>query len=260
MSNNFIVFGEILFWVYNCLMRLVFLAFLLCSCVVAWRPADDFAPVPVHAGKFDIVTYQKNTDTRAPVHIYIEGDGHSFDAYGAPTGDPTPRDTMVRDLAMRDTAPNVIYMARPCQYIMSEKCDEKYWTDGRFAPAVINAMSMAVTQVASGRPIVLIGYSGGAMVGGLIIKRNPALPIKKWITIAGVLNHADWTAYFGDTPLRQSLNLKQLPDVRALHYVGADDNVVPMELSQKWIGDNDKIIIVPNADHEDFENLNIDFE
>ena len=241
-------------------MRAIVLAFLLCSCAVTWRPADDFTIVPVHAGKFDIVTHQKNTDTRGPVHIYIEGDGHAFDAYGAPTGDPTPHGTMMRDLAMRDAAPNVVYMARPCQFIMSEKCNEKYWTDGRFAPAVINAMSMAVTQVASGRPIVLIGYSGGAMVGGLIIKRNPALPIKKWITIAGVLNHADWTAYFGDTPLRQSLDLKQLPDVRALHYVGADDDVVPMELSRRWISDESQMVIVPGAGHEDFGNLDIDFE
>ena len=254
------VFDVISCLLYNYSMRAIVLAFLLCSCTVAWRPAEDFAFVPVHAGKFDIATYQKNTDPRAPVHIYIEGDGHAFDAYGAPTGDPTPRGTMMRDLAMRDAGPNVVYMARPCQFIMSEKCDEKYWTDGRFAPTVINSVAAAVTQVAGGRPIVMIGYSGGAMVSGLIIKRNPSLPVKKWITIAGVLNHEDWTEYFGDAPLRTSLNLKRLPDVRALHYVGADDDVVPMELSQKWIGDNDKIIIVPDADHDDFENLDIDFE
>ena len=245
---------------YNCSMRAIVLAFLLCSCAAAWRPADDFAFVPVHAGKFDIATYQKNTDPRAPVHVYIEGDGHAFDAYGAPTGDPTPRGTMVRDLAMRDLGPNVVYMARPCQFIMSEKCDEKYWTDGRFAPAVINSMAAAVTQIAAGRPIVLIGYSGGAMVSGLIIKRNPSLPVKKWITIAGVLNHADWTEYFGDAPLRTSLNLRRLPDVRALNYVGADDDVVPMELSQKWIGDSGKIVVVPDVGHEDFADLDIDFE
>lgn len=257
----FVFFDGILFLVYNCFMRAMVLAFLLCSCAAtAWWPADDFAFVPVAAGKFDIATYQKNTDPRAPVHIYIEGDGHAFDAYGAPTGDPTPRGTMMRDLAMRDAGTNVVYMARPCQFIMSPECNEKYWTDGRFAPAVIDAMSMAVTQVASGRPIVLIGYSGGAMVTGLIIKRNPALPIKKWITIAGVLNHADWTEYFGDAPLRTSLNLGRLPDVRALHYVGADDDVVPNALSQKWIGDGGKIVVVPNAGHEDFDNLDIDFE
>ena len=256
----FAFFDGILFLVYNCSMRVIVLAFLLCSCAAAWRPAEDFAFVPVHAGKFDIATYQKNTDPRAPVHIYIEGDGHAFDAYGAPTGDPTPRGTMMRDLAMRDLGPNVVYMARPCQFIMSEKCDEKYWTDGRFAPAVINSMSAAVTQIAAGRPIVMIGYSGGAMVSGLIIKRNPSLPIKKWITIAGVLNHADWTEYFGDAPLRASLNLRRLPDVRALHYVGADDDVVPNALSQKWIGDSGKIIVIPNAGHDDFADLDIDFE
>ncbi len=256
----FIGFDGVLYLVYNCSMRAIFFAFLLCSCAVAWRPADDFAFVSVHAGKFDIATYQKNTDPRAPVHVYIEGDGHAFDAYGMPTGDPTPRSTVMRDLAMRDVAPNVVYIARPCQFIMSSECSEKYWTDGRFAPAVVDAMGAAVTRVAAGRPIIMVGYSGGAMVSGLIIKRNPALPVKKWITIAGVLNHADWTEYFGDTPLHASMDLLHLPDVWAMHYIGANDDVVPNVLSQKWVGDSGKIVIVPNAGHEDFRNLDIDFD
>lgn len=243
---------------YNCMVRSVFWAFLLCSCAAMWQPAGDFSFVPVSVAGFDIATYQKITDPRAAVHVYIEGDGYAFDAYGMPTADPTPRGTLVRDLAMRDGAANVVYVARPCQFIMSEKCDEKYWTYGRFSSAVADSMSGAVAKVAAGRPIVLIGYSGGAMIGGLLIKRNPALSVKKWITIAGVLNHADWTAYFGDAPLRESLDLEHLPDVPAVHYIGADDDVVPMELSRKWIGDG-KIVVVPNAGHEDFDNLDIDF-
>ena len=151
-------------------------------------------------------------------------------------------------------------MARPCQFIMSPACSETYWTDGRFSAAVLNSMSQAVTQVAAGRPIVLVGYSGGAMVGGLIMKRNPALPVKKWITIAGVLNHADWTEYFGDAPLLRSLSPNHIPAVHALHYVGEKDETVPIELSRKWIEDESQMIIVPNAGHEDFENLDIDFD
>ena len=241
-------------------MRYVFLAFLLCSCAATWRPAEDFDFVPMSVGKFDIATYQKITDPKSEVHIYIEGDGHAFDAYGVPTADPTPRSTLVRDLAMRDTAANVVYMARPCQFIMSEKCAETYWTDGRFSAAVLNSMSQAVTQVAAGRPIVLVGYSGGAMVSGLIMNRNPALPIRKWITIAGVLNHRDWTEYFGDAPLWRSLSPNHIPAARALHYVGENDDVVPMELSRKWIGDDGNMIVVPHAGHEDFGDLNIDFD
>ena len=241
-------------------MRSIVFAFLLCSCAMTWRPDEDFDFVPVSAGKFEIATYQKIKDPYAPVHIYIEGDGHAFDAYGAPTDDPTPRSTLVRDLAMRDDAPNVVYMARPCQFIMSDKCSTTYWTDGRFAPAVINSMSAAVAQVAGERPIVLVGYSGGAMVSGLVIKRNPALPVKKWVTIAGVLHHEDWTEFFGDAPLWNSLNLRHLPDVRALHYVGEDDDVVPNAFSRKWVGDDGKIVVVPFADHEDFADLDIDFD
>ncbi len=245
---------------YNCTMRAIFLFFLLCSCGATWHPSADFDLVPVKAGKFDIATYQKITDSRAPVHIYIEGDGHAFDAYGMPTDDPTPRGVLVRDLAMRDRAENVVYVARPCQFIMSPACSEKYWTDGRFSVQVVNAMSNVVTKVSAGRSVVLVGYSGGAMVSGLVIKRNPKLRVKKWITIAGVLNHRDWTEYFGDTALQKSLNLSRLPKVRALHYVGEDDETVPMELSQKWIRDESQMVVVPRADHEDFGNLTIDFE
>jgi len=241
-------------------MKKIILAFLLCACTIGWHPRKDFAFISVSTDKFNIVTYQRNTDTHAPVHIYIEGDGHAFNAYGIPTDDPTPRSVLVRDLAMRDTAKNVIYMSRPCQFTMSPACTKTYWTDGRFSPAVINSMSQAIQKVAAGRPIILVGYSGGAMISGLIIKQNPALPVKKWITIAGVLNHSDWTEYFGDTALRKSLNLPHLPKVPALHYVGENDETVPIELSQKWIDDDNKIIIVPHAGHNDFGDLNIDFD
>lgn len=209
-------------------------------------------------GDYTIVFWQRDMSDTAPVHIYIEGDGHAFDGHGRPTADPTPRSSAVRDLALRDTGPNVVYMARPCQYIMSPSCNVHDWTDGRFSENIITDMSNAVRWGARGRPIVLVGYSGGAMITGLIIQNNPDINVEKWVTVAGVLNHADWTQYFGDTPLSRSLNMNELPRVPQLHYVAEKDKVVPLELSRKWTDGN--IEIIPNATHGNLKNVTLNLQ
>lgn len=241
-------------------MKLLWLSLLILTsaCASTWHMPSDFVYLPIKSGDFDIVTYQRLSDSVSPIHIYIEGDGHAFDKNGLPTANPTPRGTFLRDLAVRDTFPNVVYMARPCQYIMSPTCVRSDWTDGRFSARIIDSMSGAVKSVSGTRPIILIGYSGGAMVSGLIINQNPNLNIKKWITIAGVLNHSDWTEYFGDVPLKDSQNMDVLPQIPQLHYVAERDKTVPPELSQRWTGGKN-MIIVPNATHGKFPKFDIEF-
>lgn len=239
--------------------RLVFV-FFLTGCVSAtnWHAPDDFIYTPISTDTFEIATWQKITNATAPIHIYIEGDGHSFNGRGMPTNDPTPHDTFLRDLATANTTPNVVYVARPCQYIMSPTCAQSDWTDGRFSPRVINSMAAVVKKIAASRPIILIGYSGGAMVSGLIIQNYPDLNVEKWITIAGVLNHSDWTEYFGDSPLSHSLNLDALPNVQQVHYAAESDKTVPIVLTYKWTG-GANTIVVPNATHNSFDNLVLNF-
>lgn len=232
--------------------------FVLSGCASNWYAPDNFLYKPIVAGDFEIATWQKITDNLSPVHIYIEGDGHSFDGRGIPTSDPTPHGMFLRNLAIKDSAPNVVYMARPCQFIMSDSCSVVDWTVGRFSKRIIDAVSNAVKQVAGNRDVILIGYSGGAMVSGLVIKNNPDLNIKKWITIAGVLNHSAWTDYFGDAPLVSSLSLGSLPDVDQLHYVAEFDKVVPFSLTQNVVSEDD-IIIVSGATHNNFGNITINF-
>lgn len=243
--------------VYYMRMKFVFFGLFLGACAVTWIPDAEFAFVPVAVGGYEIATYQKTGDTNSPIHIYIEGDGHAFDAYGMPTDDPTPRGTMMRDLAMRDSAANVAYIARPCQFIMSQSCNESDWTDGRFSEKIIDAMSSVVRRVAGARPIVLVGYSGGAMVSGLIIARNPKLKVQEWVTIGGVLNHHDWTEHFGDAPLARSLDLEKTPNVPARHFVGTRDRVVPMELTRRAVGNSGRIIEISGAGHTDFADVDV---
>ena len=241
-------------------MKKVFVLFflLLSACSgTAWKVPDDFVYVPIKSGEYEIATWQKiNKPENDKIHIYIEGDGYAFDAYGQPTSDPTPHGTFVRDLATRDNFDNVVYVARPCQFIMTDSCKETDWTSGRFSQKVIAAEGGVINKISGNKKITLIGYSGGAMVSGLVIEQNPNLKVNKWITVAGVLNHKKWTDFFGDEELKESLNLENLPNVPQKHFVGGHDETVQPELAKQWANESD-IEIIPSATHDDFGNLKI---
>ena len=239
-------------------MKKIFILLFLSACTGAgWKAPDDFVYVPIKSGEYEIATWQKiNNPQNNHIHIYIEGDGRAFNVYGQPTRNPTPRGTFVRDLAMRDNFENIVYMARPCQFIMTDSCSETDWTTGRFSQKIIKAQSDAIKQTAGNKKITLIGYSGGAMVSGLVIEQNSNLKFEKWITIAGVLNHKKWTTYFGDKDLNESLNLIKLPNVSQIHFVGENDKTVPYELAKSWVNESD-IKLVPNATHDDFGDLKL---
>ncbi len=239
-------------------LRKIPIFLLLFGCVSSWRAPDDFIFLPIKSGEYDIATWQKITSSDDAVHIYIEGDGRAFDSAGRPTFDPTPRGTFLRDIAMSDSASNVVYMARPCQFIKSDACTISDWTDGRFSRKIIESVAYAVKQVSGNKPIILIGYSGGAMVSGLLIENHPELDVKKWITIAGVLNHSDWTGYFGDAPLDQSMNIEKIPSLPQIHYVAEKDKTVPLDLSKSWLNE-ENMVVISDATHDDFKMLEIDF-
>ncbi|MDO4423374.1 MAG: hypothetical protein Q4C08_01080 [Pseudomonadota bacterium] len=235
---------------------ILFLFVFICACAPAWHAPSDFISIPINAGKYTIATFQRVTDNISPIHIYVEVDGNSFNAHGHPTSNPTPRGMLMRHLAMRDPSPNVVYMARPCQYIMSNACTRSDWTIGRFSTDIVDSVATAIKDIATNRPVVLIGYSGGAMITGLVINKNPDIDVREWITIAGVLNHVEWTGHFGDVPLSSSLNLDELPRVAQRHYIARGDRVVPNKLSQKWLA-GQTLYIIDGATHSDFPNLQL---
>lgn len=231
---------------------------LLAGCAGIGTREDITIISPNRADLYSVATIQKITDKESPIHVYIEGDGHSFNANGRATNNPTPRSRFMRRMAATDNSPNVAYIARPCQFIMDAKCHETDWTDGRFSIAMVDSIATAIKTIAGNRPVILVGYSGGAMISGLIIQNHSEINVKQWITIAGVLNHADWTQYFDDTPLTLSLNMNTLPHIPQVHYIAEHDKTVPNILSKKWIGDK-KIIVIPNATHNDLHIEKLDF-
>lgn len=241
------------------MIKLIVIMVFLAGCTSVSAP-DDYVYKEVETRDFTIATWQKITNPQEVYKIYIEGDGYAFDLHGKPTQDPTPKGTLVRELAFGDNSPNVIYLARPCQYVKSPICSVRHWTTARFAPEIINAEYETIKQIAGNHPVILIGFSGGAQIAGLIATAKPGLNVKKIITIAGNLDHLAWTQYYSLPSLTESMNLesyrKQFAKIPQIHYVGSNDKIMPPVLIREFINNDDLIVEISGATHnEGWENI-----
>ena len=240
----------------------LFLFLLLAGCQSIVIP-DNFEYKEIVTDTFTIASWQKISDNKGTVKVYIEGDGASFDAYGRPTKDPTPRGKMIRELAFGDYSSNVVYLARPCQFVMSDICSVRHWTSARFSYEIVNATYQAIKQIAGKRDVVLVGFSGGAQVAGLVSVLNRDLNIKKVISVAGNLDHLEWTEYHNLPSLDESLNLADYKslyfDIPQKHYVGDQDNVILLDLIFKFAeGQKVDVEVVEGASHSDGWNVVFD--
>ena len=226
----------------------IFIFFVSCS-TVKTKPPAQFSCVQIKTENYVLLSMQKITDEKMPVRIYVEGDGNAYTSKGYATDDPTPKSYFLRNVAFNDPNPNVVYLARPCQFIKDKNYDKTDWTTGRFSQKIVDNVAQAIKQIADGNETVLIGYSGGALLTGLIINRyGQQLNTVKWITIAGLLNHTKWTRYFNYVSLKDSLDLNEIPDIKQTHYIAEKDSVVPYKLTLDAIGDKDYVLI-RNAAH-----------
>lgn len=228
---------------------IIFCALILSGCAgrddwrehaISMTAGPGFAERIVNAPPFEIFALVKNKNTAiaAPWRVYIEGDGRAFVNYEL-SMDPTPSQTTLIDLMLTDSAPNILYLARPCQFISSDACDAKYWSNARYGEDVLKSMQTAITEVAGQAPVELIGYSGGGTVATLLAARMPAQTIIGVRTIAANLSVKEQTAYFGLSPLDQSLDpinyTDKLRAVPQIHLVASsDDKVIPLETVQLY--------------------------
>lgn len=241
------------------MLKPLLLFILLTGCSAPSVP-PEYIYKEIGTQNFTLASWQKTGDSTAAYKIYIEGDGHAFNAHGRPSQDPTPHDGLVRKLAFSDPSPNVVYIARPCQYVKSGLCSPRYWTTARFAPEILNAEYEAVKNIAGNRPVILIGFSGGAQIAGLLAAAKPDLNIKKVITVAGNLDHRTWTQYHNLPPLNESLNLAdehvRFTQIPQMHYAGTDDDVIPPLLIKNFIGNTAPVMEISGATHSSgWENI-----
>ncbi len=218
---------------------------------------NNFKQQTYQTENFKIFTLQKLTHRKESLRIYIEGDGHAFSASGWPSTDPTPTSYFLINLITKDDFPNVIYIARPCQYFLENSCEEKFWTNARFSEEIVKALD-AVLQEFSDQKIQLIGYSGGGAVAQLLALRNKNIISIR--TIAGNLDHAKFSEIHHVKTLDESLQINNANDLEILqnipqiHFVGGSDKIIPPLIAQNYYEklskkDCTRIVEIKNATH-----------
>lgn len=229
---------------------------------MALASAQGWGMLDLAQGSFHLAAFAPQDvrpDTR--LTIYIEGDGLAWSSPTTPSPDPTPRDPVALRLALAQPSGNAAYLARPCQYLGAAKagCAQAYWTDARFAPEVVGAMNGAVSTLKArfgAQRIQLVGYSGGGALAALIAARRS--DVTRVVTVAGNLDHAEWTTHHDLTPMARSLNAAAvapaLSGLSQVHFIGANDRVIPPDLARAWPkgftgAADENLKIVPGFDH-----------
>ncbi|WP_367364010.1 alpha/beta hydrolase [Candidatus Tisiphia endosymbiont of Nedyus quadrimaculatus] len=201
---------------------------------------NHFEKKLVKAGDFVITTYQRVSDKDSPYVFYIEGDGSISIGRYAVSSNPTPSKIMLLKLAALDTRPNIVYIARPCQYTpveLNPNCSQIYWTDKRLAKEVIESTNIVINSISNSKPASLVGFSGGGGVAVLVAARNKH--IKDIITIAGNLDIENFSKHHGIYALKESLNpidyAIKISNIPQLHLSGGKDAIVPSKIMQGYI-------------------------
>lgn len=224
----------------------------LAACVTVPAPQERRAAADAHAaahgwmqttiaaGAFDLAAWlPRKIVADADLTIYVEGDGLAWLSSDMPSSDPTPVTPVGLQLALAQPGGNAAYLARPCQYVASARCAQRYWTNQRFAPEVVAATNQAVDELKQrfgASRLILVGYSGGAAVAALVAaQRND---VARLVTIAGNLDHRAWTTQLRLTPLTGSLNPADyktaLAGIPQWHFAGKRDKLVPLALVQAF--------------------------
>lgn len=251
------------------------LALALAACASAgWQARQHFMEVraaeagwqrlALPADRFVLTAFVPADTTPArTLTVYIEGDGLAWLTPRQPSDNPTPREPVALDLALRHAGSAVAYLSRPCQGVNPEDwgpCGTAYWTSRRYASEVIDASASAIDALMRRRQaerLVLVGFSGGASVAALVASRRK--DVAALITVAGNLDTAAWTTHHQVSPLSGSLNpadfVDRLQEIPQRHLVGAADRVVPPRLLQDFAqrfpaARRPEVRIVPGFDHQ----------
>ncbi len=250
------------------LLASVLAGVLLAGCALP-RPAGDSVQLAEAAGfrrelvqtdGFALTALVRSSDPQAPLRVYIEGDGRAWLDRHTVSDNPTPRRPLALQLAMADPSANVAWLARPCQFTLSQSpaCQPAYWTDRRFAPEVIAAMGVALDRVAArpGRPLELVAYSGGAAIAVALAAQHKEVTLL--VTVAGNLDSEAVNQFHQVDAMPASLNPVTLaPQLSALpqrHLVGTADKVIPAAVAAGFVAAGRmrcaELVSVPGAGHE----------
>jgi hypothetical protein len=218
----------------------------------------SFTKKLVKGGEFWFTTYQKITRPDDPIVIYIEGDGRILANRYVISSNPTPTKPLFINLAFSDPRPNIVYLARPCQYTpmnLNSQCNNTYWTNKRYSEDSIDAINQAINKITNNNNFELVGYSGGGGVAILIAARNKS--VNSILTIAANLDIDSFTKYHKSAPMISSLNpidyVNEVKNIPQLHFSGGKDKIVPAFIGEKFVSQITtgcaRHEILPDAEH-----------
>ena len=229
---------------------LIHLSFLFSGCVSTGGEGDE-NKIAADSGlirdnlqtdSFTVASWSRITPPVNSLRVYIEGDGFAWKSRTQPSNNPTPHNPVALKLAASDKNANVLYLARPCQYLPSPlppPCQVNWWTNDRFAPAVIDAMNDALEQVVQRYPGVkldLVGYSGGGNIAALLAERRS--DVRTLRTVAGNLDVAFVNSQHKVSVMPNALSaidrastLRLLPQT---HFSGDEDKTVPPAVAARF--------------------------
>ena len=232
-----------------------------------------FTPYEFSNDIFDLFGFLKIEDVSKPLVIYLEGDGFAYATRSRPSNDPTPKNPIALRLAAIDTASNIFWLARPCQYSLEknkeglqagnlpEACETRYWTTARYSREIITAIELSIQDVLNQYDVPaidLVGFSGGGAVAVLLAKRFSK--VQSLRTVAGNIDHVALMRQKKVTPLSGSLDpakiAPSLKDLPQTHFVGEDDDIVPPWLARRFVDKYTgtrcaKVILIEDAEHQE---------
>jgi len=233
-------------------INLLLLCFVLTGCnqvntridtATTLASGNGFTKKIIRTDLFKLVSYQSISKADYMATFYIEGDGLAWLNKKRISLNPTPKNPVALKLAVTDTSANVIYLARPCQYVdlkTEQHCSSDYWTTKRIAPEVIASIDQAITQIKQRNNITklrLVGYSGGGAIATILAaKRDDVNDLR---TVAGNLDIDMFAHHHKVTPLIGSMNpidfADRLINIPQMHFVGEYDDIITRPITESYI-------------------------
>ncbi|WP_135074798.1 alpha/beta hydrolase [Terasakiella sp. SH-1] len=184
---------------------------------------------------FDIFSLKRHHSVLPVWTVYIEGDGFAWVNRRTISSNPTPLNPIGMKLSALDAVPNLLYLARPCQYVdltQQKNCTRKIWTSHRFSKEVLSSYQEILDHLKG--QYHLVGFSGGGAIASLLAAtRSDVLSLR---TIAGNLDHEAINTHHNVSPISHSLNpvdyIVALENIPQIHYAGKADRTIP-----PWVAD-----------------------
>ena len=216
-------------------------------------------PRLLQARGFSTLSFERPGRQHTTLAVYIEGDGRAWLNPWQPSTDPTPTDPIGLKLAAADTAGPLIYLARPCQFVMTDACSNRRWTTARLSREVIDLFQQIIDDAmrrTNSTRLGLVGYSGGGALAALLAERRRDVA---WlITVAANLDLSEWARLAEVEPLSGSIDPADaatgITKLKQIHFAGGRDRVVPPAVTEAFVrhmpaANAARVIVEPGFDH-----------